>query len=165
MYQLTGTNTTLVASPAGTTLNLTGLTIGESYRYQVTSVDNHGYESLPTSPAVVTVPPPVDAVCAAHYEISNSWQGGFIAAITLTNRATTPLNDWRLTFSWPADGQAVTNGWGATWAQSGRQVTVTAGGSIGAGGGTTSLGMQGSNTGQNPTPTVLFINGTPCSNI
>jgi cellulase/cellobiase CelA1 len=128
-------------------------------------VDSHGFESLPT-PVTFTVPPPVDASCAAHYEISNSWQGGFIAAITLTNRAATPIN-WKLTFTWPADGQAVANGWGATWTQSGQQVTVTpdAGGTIGANGGTASLGFQGSNTGQNPAPTVFYINGIPCSNI
>ncbi len=167
VYQLTSTGRTLIASPTGTTLDLSGLTIGASYRYQVVSVDTLGYESLPTSPVTVTVPPPVDASCAAHYEISNSWQGGSIAAITLTNRAATPITDWKLTFTWPAEGQAVANGWGATWAQSGQQVTVTptAGASIAANGGTASLGFQGSNTGQNPAPTVFYINGTPCSNI
>lgn len=119
------------------------------------------------APVSFTVPPPVDASCAAHYEISNSWQGGFIAAITLTNRAASPVNDWRLTFTWPDGGQSVTNGWGATWSQSGQQVTVApgAGGSIGANGGTTSLGFQGGNTGQNPAPTVFYLNGVPCSNI
>ncbi len=166
VYQVTSTSRTLVGSPTGTTLDLSGLTIGASYRYQVVSVDSHGFESLPT-PVTFIVPPPVDASCAAHYEISNSWQGGFIAAITLTNRATTAINNWKLTFTWPADGQAVANGWGATWSQSGQQVTVTpdAGGSIGANGGTASLGFQGSNTNQNPAPTVFYINGVPCSNV
>ncbi|WP_426502351.1 cellulose binding domain-containing protein [Dactylosporangium sp. McL0621] len=165
VYQLTPAGRTLVASPAATTLDLGGLTIGATYRYQAVAVDSHGYESLPTSPATVTVPPPADASCAAHHEISNSWQGGFIAAITLTNRAATPVSDGRVTFSWPADGQSVTNGWGATWTQSGRQVTVTAAGTIAGGGGTASLGFQGGYTAQNPAPTVFYLNGVPCSNV
>jgi hypothetical protein len=167
VYRLSSTGSTLIASPTGTQLDLSGLTIGESYRYEVRSVDSHGYESLPTSPVTVTVPPPVDATCAAHYEVSNSWQGGFIAAITMTNRAATPIDNWRLTFAWPAAGQSVTNGWDATWTQTGQQVSVTrgAGGSIPGNGGTASVGFQGGNTGQNPTPTVFYLNGVPCSNI
>jgi hypothetical protein len=115
VYQLTSTGKTLIASPTATTVDLSNLTIGESYRYQVTSVDNHGNDSVPTSPITVTVPPPVDASCAAHYEVSNSWQGGFIASVTVTNRASTPIATWQLAFTWPAEGQTVSNGWGASW--------------------------------------------------
>lgn len=167
VYQLTGAGTTLIASPTGTSLDLSGLTIGASYRYQVISVDSHGNESLPTSPVTVTVPPPVDASCAVHYNVSNSWQGGFIADLTVTNRASTPINDWTLTFTWPADGQAVASGWSAAWSQSGRKVTASPGatGSIAGDGGTVSLGFQGSNTGSNPAPAAFFINGVACSNV
>lgn len=32
-----------------------------------------------------------------------------------------PIDTWRLTFGWPATGQAVTNGWRAAWTQAGRR--------------------------------------------
>ena len=167
VYRVGTGGNTLVASPTTATLALSGLTIGTSYTYDVIAVDTHGNASLTSAPVTFTVPPPADAPCAVHYEISNSWSGGFIAAVTVTNRAATAVTDWKLTFTWPAAGQSVTSGWGATWAQSGQQVTVTAtsGGSIAANGGTTTLGFQGGVTGSNPAPAAFYLNGQVCSNI
>ncbi|NUR63039.1 MAG: alpha-L-arabinofuranosidase [Catenulispora sp.] len=168
VYQLgSGGSSTLVATQTATTLNLTGLTIGASYSYDVVAVDTHGNASLPSSPVTFTVPPPATASCAVHYVVGNSWPGGFGATITLTNKASTAINGWTLTFTWPAAGQAVQSGWNGTWTQSGATVTVTNAswnGTIAAGGGSVDLGFNGTQTGQNPAPAAFSINGTICAN-
>jgi len=168
VYQLgSGGSSTLVGSPTTATLNLSGLTIGTSYTYNVVAVDTHGNPSLPSSPVTFTVPPPSNASCAVHYAISNSWPGGFGASITLTNKAATAINGWTLTFTWPDAGEGVQSGWNGTWTQSGQTVTVVAASwdaAIGANGGTVSLGFNGIDTGQDPAPAAFYINNAVCSN-
>ncbi|HKT01882.1 MAG TPA: cellulose binding domain-containing protein, partial [Rugosimonospora sp.] len=167
VYQLGGTGSTLVASQTGTTLNLSGLSIGASYSYDVVATDTHGNPSLPSSPATFTVPPPANASCAVHYAVTNSWPGGFGGAITITNRAATAINGWTLTFTWPAAGEAVQTGWNGTWTQSGRSVTVTSvswNATIAAGGGTAGLGFNGTDTGPNPAPAAFYLNDNVCAN-
>jgi hypothetical protein len=162
-----GGTSTLVGSPTTTTLNLTGLTIGASYTYNVVAVDSQGNPSLPSAPVTFTVPPPSTASCAVHYAVSSTWPGGFGGAITLTNKGTTAISPWTLTFSFPAAGEGVQSGWNGTWTQSGQAVTVTAAtwnATIAANGGTVSLGFNGIDTGQDPAPTVFYINGNVCSN-
>ena len=167
VYQVGSAGSTLVASPTATTLNLSGLTIGASYSYDVVAVDTQGNASLTSAPVTFTVPPPANATCAVHYAVNNSWTGGFGATITLANRAATAINGWTLTFTWPAAGQAVQTGWNGTWTQSGLNVTVTSAswnGTIAANGGTVGLGFNGIDTGQNPSPAAFYLNGTVCSN-
>jgi hypothetical protein len=168
VFQLgSGGSSTLVATQTGTTLNLTGLTIGASYSYDVVAVDTHGNASLPSSPVTFTVPPPANASCAVHYAVTNSWPGGFGASITLTNNSSTAINGWTLTFTWPTAGQGVQSGWNGTWTQSGSTVTVTNASwnsTIAANGGTVALGFNGTQTGQNPAPAAFSINGTVCAN-
>jgi hypothetical protein len=165
VYQVGGG---LIATQSGTSFDLTGLTIGSSYSYYVIAVDSKGNASLASSPATVTVPPPADATCAVHYSVVNSWQGGWIGSITMTNRAATAIDGWTLTFAWPADGEALQSGWNGTWTQTGQNVTVTgttSTSSIAANGGTVEVGFQGVETGQRPDPVAFYINGTVCSNI
>ncbi|HEY3872073.1 MAG TPA: cellulose binding domain-containing protein [Actinocrinis sp.] len=168
VYQVGSSGTsTLIASPTADTLNLSGLTIGSSYTYDVVAVDTHGNPSIASSPVTFTVPPPANATCAVHYAVSNSWPGGFGATITLTDQASTAINGWTLTFTWPAAGESVGSGWDGTWTQSGQAVTVTSAswnGTIAAGGGTVSIGFNGADTGQDPPPAAFYINGTVCSN-
>jgi cellulose binding protein with CBM2 domain/fibronectin type III domain protein len=168
VYQLgNGGSSTLIASPTATTLGLSGLTIGASYTYNVVAVDTHGNPSLPSGPVTFTVPPPANASCAVHYAISNSWPGGFGATITLTNKGTSAINGWTLTYTWPAAGEGIQTGWDGTWTQSGLNVTVTSetwNGTLAAGGGNTSIGFNGIDTGQDPAPAAFYINGSVCSN-
>ncbi|WP_051450835.1 cellulose binding domain-containing protein [Actinospica robiniae] len=160
-------SSTLVASPTATTLNLSGLTIGQSYSYDVVAVDTQGNASIPSSPATFTVPPPAGASCAVHFAISNSWPGGFGASIVLTNNSTTAINGWTLTFTWPDAGEGIGSGWNGNWTQSGQTVTVTNAswnGAIAANGGTVSIGFNGTDTGQDGAPAAFSINGGICSN-
>jgi len=158
---------TLAGNTSATSLSLTGLTIGTSYTYNVVAVDSHGNTSLPSPPVTFTVPPPANSSCAVHYAISSSWPGGFGASITITNNGSTAINPWTLTFTFPAAGEAVADGWDGTWSQSGENVTVNAAswnGDLAANGGSTTIGFNGTDTGQDTAPTVLQVNGTDCAN-
>ena len=168
VYQIASTGTsTLVASPTTNSLALSGLSIGQSYSYDVTAVDSQGNPSLPSATATFTVPPPTNAACSVHYAISSSWTGGFGATITLTDNAATAINGWTLTYTWPDAGEAVQSGWDGTWTQSGLNVTVAAAtwnSAVSANGGTVSLGFNGTDTGQDGAPAAFWVNGNVCSN-
>jgi len=93
---------------------------------------------------------------------TNDWQGGFTANITLKNLGD-PLTSWNLGFTFAA-GQRVQQGWSATWAQSGTQVTARNldwNGAL-ATGASTSIGFNGSWSGSNPKPTSFTVNGVTC---
>jgi hypothetical protein len=162
-----GGSSTLVTTTTSTSVTLTGLTIGDTYTYDVVAVDSKGNPSLPSAPVTLTVPPPSNAGCSVAYTTSSSWPGGFGAAITITNKSATAVSGWTLTWTWPASGEAVADGWDGTYSQSGANVTVTSAswnGSIPANGGSVSIGFNGSDTGQNPAPVAFYLNGSICSN-
>ena len=157
----------LAGTTAATSFSLTGLTIGSSYTYNVVAVDSHGNPSLPSPPVTFTVPPPKNSSCAVHYAVNSSWPGGFNGAITMTSNGGTAISPWQLTFTFPAAGEGVQSGWDGTWSQSGQQVTVSAASwnaTIPANGGSVSIGFNGTDTGQDPAPTALYVNGTVCAN-
>ena len=167
VYQQSDSTSTLVATTSAATVNLSGLTVGDTYTYNVIAVDSQGNQSLPSPPVTFTVPAPANSPCAVHYAVSSIWPGGFGAAITITNRAATATSSWTLTWTWPAQGEAVSSGWDGTFTQSGLDVAVTNAswnGVIAAKGGSTSIGFNSSDTGQVPSPTVFALNGTVCSN-
>src|SRR5580700_3514470 len=167
VYAEGSSGSTLAGTTPGTTLSLTGLTVGASYTYNVVAVDSQGNTSLPSPPVTFTVPPPSNSSCAVHYAVSSSWPGGFGAAITITNKGSAAISPWTLTFRFPVAGEAVQGGWNGTWSQTGQDVTVNAASwnsSIAANGGTASIGFNGTDTGQDPAPTVLSLNGTACAN-
>ena len=104
-------------------LNLSGLTIGNSYTYNVVAVDSQGNPSLPSPPVTFTVPAP------ANRELRRALRGEQHLARRLRRRdhhhqpggdATSP---WTLTFTWPAR-RGGPGGWNGTWTQTGPTVTV-----------------------------------------
>src|SRR6266498_589956 len=67
------------------------------------------------------------AGCQVTYTKTNEWttspgQGGFGANLTVQNLGD-PLTSWTLRFSFPATQQLTGAGWGATWSQSGPDMT------------------------------------------
>ncbi|MFF3444096.1 glycoside hydrolase family 6 protein [Streptosporangium sp. NPDC002721] len=93
---------------------------------------------------------------------TNDWQGGFTASVTIKNLGD-PLTNWTLGFAFTA-GQTLQQGWSATWAQSGTQVTarnLSWNGSL-ATGASTSIGFNGASTGSNPKPAAFTVNGVTC---
>lgn len=103
------------------------------------------------------------AGCRVDYRIVNQWQGGFQGDVKITNLGD-QLNGWSLAFDF-ANGQRVTQGWNATWTQSGTRVTAASyswNGSL-ATNASTSIGFTGSWTGSNAVPAGFTLNGTTCT--
>ncbi|NUT94032.1 MAG: cellulose 1,4-beta-cellobiosidase, partial [Saccharothrix sp.] len=101
--------------------------------------------------------------CTVNYQVTNQWQGGFGANVTIKNSGD-PVNNWRLTWTFP-DGQRVQQGWNGTFTQSGAVVTVAAPSwapNLGANA-EYSVGFNGSWTTQNRAPEDFAINGTRCT--
>jgi cellulase/cellobiase CelA1 len=89
----------------------------------------------------------------AAYVVSNQWNNGFTATVTVTNSGTTATHAWTVTWTWPG-GQVITNSWNATESHSGAAETFASqsfNGAI-APGGNTSFGFQASYSGSNPAP-------------
>jgi hypothetical protein len=102
------------------------------------------------------------AGCAVTY-LANTWQGGFSTSITIRNLGE-PITGWTLGFAFPDPGQRVLTGWGATWAQSGADVSASslpfnAGLPAGA---STSIGFQGGWATGNSDPVLFTLNGIVC---
>ncbi|MEU8410250.1 cellulose binding domain-containing protein [Micromonospora sp. NPDC048842] len=101
--------------------------------------------------------------CRVDYQITNQWQGGFGANVTVTNLGD-PVTGWAVAWSYTA-GQQVTQAWNAAVTQSGAQVTarnVDHNTAI-ATNGSASFGFNGSWTGSNPVPGSFTLNGTTCT--
>ena len=99
-----------------------------------------------------------------RYAVSQ-WTVGFTADVTITNTGATAINGWTLRWTWPGN-QQVTNGWNATVAQQGTQVTATnADWNAGiASGASANFGFQASYSASNPAPTQFTLNGVVCTN-
>jgi chitin-binding protein len=96
----------------------------------------------PRPPSSSSPPPPGNAGCTATYQVTNYWQGGFQAQVTVANSGSTPVTGWRVGWNWTG-GQQVSQGWNAALTQSGTAVTATNvnwNGTVPAGG-NTSFGM------------------------
>lgn len=105
------------------------------------------------------------AYCQVTYTLTNQWAGGFGANIVIENTSSSAWTSWSLAFTFPANGQAITQGWNGTWSQSGQNVTVTNAsynGSV-AVNGTAIPGFNGAWTTSNPTPTSFTVNGNLCN--
>ncbi|MEE6257309.1 glycoside hydrolase family 6 protein [Plantactinospora sonchi] len=116
-----------------------------------------GLVTLPASSALAA------PGCSVTYS-ANQWQGGFSASITIRNVGD-PINGWTLRFTFPDSGQRVSQGWSATWSQSGSQVTAQSqswNGNL-ATGASTSIGFNGSWSGSNPAPTSFSVNNVACN--
>jgi hypothetical protein len=167
VYQVTSSGSTLVATTTGTSVTLTGLTIGDSYTYNVVAVDSQGDASLPSTPVTFTVPPPANASCAVHYSVAGSWPGGFQGGVTITNNASSAVNGWTLTWTWPSAGEQITQMWDASYTQTGTAASATNASydaSIGASGGTATFGFLANDSGQTTAPAAFYLNGSVCSN-
>jgi cellulase/cellobiase CelA1 len=118
-----------------------------------------------TSPTSSPTPTPTftGTGCRVTYSV-NDWGGGFTGTITIANPGSAAWSGWTLAFAFPGN-QKISQGWSATWAQSGTQVTATSlsyNGSV-PGGGSTSIGFNGTYTGTNIAPTAFTVNGMTCT--
>ncbi|GGN74692.1 alpha-N-arabinofuranosidase [Actinoplanes lobatus] len=112
---------------------------------------------------VVALPAAAAAGCSVNYAVSSQWEGGFGAAVTVTNLGDA-INGWTLTWSYSA-GQQVTQAWNTTLTQSGAAVTarnVSYNAAI-ATNGSVSFGFNGTWTAANPAPAGFALNGVACT--
>ncbi|QHT58114.1 endoglucanase [Cellulomonas sp. H30R-01] len=103
------------------------------------------------------------AGCRVSYAVTNQWQDGFGANVTITNLGD-PVSSWKLDWTYGA-GQKITQLWNGNATVNGSQVSVTNvswNGQIGTGG-TASFGFNGSWSGSNPVPASFSLNGTTCT--
>ncbi|MEU9139289.1 cellulose binding domain-containing protein [Streptomyces sp. NPDC048404] len=108
--------------------------------------------------------PPSTGACTVTYKITNQWQGGFQADVSLTNTGSTAWSGWNLGWSF-SDGQKVTQLWNADYTQSGVAVTAK---NVGwnanvAAGSTVAFGFTGSWTGANAKPTAFKLGDQACA--
>jgi cellulose 1,4-beta-cellobiosidase len=104
--------------------------------------------------------------CQVTYTVGSQWQGGFGANLVIQNTGTAAWSSWTLTWTFPASGQTVTQGWNGTFTQSGQNVSVanvSYNGSVPAGQAVSSEpGFNGAWTSSNPVPTSFSVNGNVC---
>jgi len=110
--------------------------------------------------------PPAGAApgCRVDYTANNWGGGGFGGKVKITNLGDA-MSSWTLKFAFPGT-QKVSQGWSATWSQSGANVTAASmswNGSLGTGA-STEIGFNGSYTGStNADPASFSLNGTVCT--
>jgi len=123
-----------------------------------TATPTSGPTATPTSQPTT---PPVGG-CAVRVR-PNTWPGGFTAEVTLTNNGG-PLNGWTLTATMGGDSR-LSQGWSATWSQSGTTLTAQNAAWNGAlpTGGSTSIGFQGTYSGTFTPPSGWRLGTTPCT--
>ncbi|WP_027346247.1 GH12 family glycosyl hydrolase domain-containing protein [Hamadaea tsunoensis] len=85
--------------------------------------------------------------CAATFKVTNSWQGGFNADVTVKNNGSATLNGWTVKGTLPS-GVSIANLWSGVLTTSGQSITVknvNYNGTLG-GGASTSFGFTANGT-------------------
>jgi hypothetical protein len=151
---------TFVITPGGTTSTSASPTTTASS--SPTTTASSTASSSPTSSATGTTGS--GGACTVQYSTTSQWTGGFTANVVITDNGSTPINGWKLGFTFPGD-QKVTNAWNAVAAQSGEAVTDTneSYNAAIAAGGNTSFGFQGTYTNSDAVPTAFTLNGVSCA--
>jgi hypothetical protein len=114
------------------------------------------------TPTPTPTPTPGDTGCTATYRVASQWGGGFQGEVTVANTGTAATRGWTVRWAYTG-GQAVTQSWGGSAAQSGTAVTVTNAGYNGsiAPGSSTTFGFLGTNSGTtNPLPAPVSCSPT-----
>lgn len=71
-----------------------------------------------------TTPVAHAAAATATLSVTSTWQTGFIARFTVTNRSAVPLTDWKLEFDMPAS-QSISHAWSSTVTRSGTHYVLS----------------------------------------
>ena len=167
IYEQLGTHSVLLGESNSTSFTAHNLRPGTSYTLNVLATDQRGYLSAPSAPVTFITGTPQQSTCAVSYALGTGWGTGFVANISITDTGPNPITGWTLAFDFPATTESVSNGWNATYTQTGQTVIVTPGswdGNLAAGGGNTvSIGFVGNQSGANPPPASFTLNGTVCT--
>ncbi|MFD0801419.1 cellulose binding domain-containing protein, partial [Streptomonospora algeriensis] len=169
VYEHLGANAELLGTSTSTSLTLRNLPPGTEHTVNVLARDARGRLSRPSEPVTVATTSPSDSTCEVTYSVDSGWGNGFIATVTVSNLADTPINGWSLDFTWPESGQSVQDAWNAEVTGDGRRVHVTDNGQNAElapdGGSAATFGFVGANEGANPAPAVFTLNGSVCHTV
>ncbi|MGH3735737.1 MAG: glycoside hydrolase family 9 protein [Micromonosporaceae bacterium] len=166
VYRETGSGPAKVGETASTSFTVTGLAPATAYTFHVRARDASGNVSPASNSVTATTgqePPPPAGDCTVTYTVRSDWGSGFTADVTITNHGA-PISGWTLGFGFPGS-QRISNGWSATWSQSGSQVTARSldwNANLATGGSAT-VGFNGTYSGSNPTPSDFTLNGAACT--
>ncbi|WP_103347702.1 cellulose-binding domain-containing protein [Amycolatopsis sp. CA-128772] len=121
--------------------------------------------SKTTSQAAPPPPPVVErAGCTVGYAVTDQWNNGFTAGVSVTNTGSRTLTPWTVTWTFTA-GQRVTHSWNGDYSQSGSRVTMKA---VSynltlAPGATVDIGFNGAFDHGNPAPAGFALDGASCT--
>ena len=167
VYQQLGTHSVLLGESTSTSFTAHNLLPGTSYTLNVLATDQRGFLSAPSPPVTFITGTPQQSTCAVSYSLSTGWDSGFVANISITDTGPSPITGWTLAFNFPVTTESVSNGWNATYTQTGQTVIVTPvtwDANLAAdSGNTVSIGFVGNQTGANPPPASFTLNGTVCT--
>ncbi|WP_328993497.1 glycoside hydrolase family 6 protein [Kribbella sp. NBC_01245] len=107
-------------------------------------------------------PSPQPGLCKVTHRVVNTWGSGYTGEIVIENHGA-PVDGWTLTFSAP--GVTVTQGWNATWTDTGdtvRVVNASWNGKLATGGSAT-IGYNADYNGGNPPFSSSTLNGVSCT--
>ncbi|MDC0714519.1 lytic polysaccharide monooxygenase [Stigmatella sp. ncwal1] len=108
-----------------------------------------------------------NSTCKVSYTVTNQWNSGFQAELTITNLAATAINGWELSWTLGSNEQ-LTYGWSAAFTSSASSVVASNpashwNGVLAANGGTAGIGFVGTKGSAPPAvPSVFMLNGTRC---
>ncbi|WP_405010339.1 cellulase family glycosylhydrolase [Kitasatospora sp. NBC_01539] len=164
VVRVTSTGESAVATVAGTTATLTGLTASTRYDFAVYARDAAGNRSTRSGTVAVTTGATPAGACSVAYRLSD-WGTSFNGDVTIRNLGTAAVSGWSLDFAFPA-AQHINSLWNAKGTQTGQAVHVTheawtqtipIGGSV-------NFGFNASSTpGTNGVPSTFTLNGATCS--
>jgi len=168
VYEQFGTNSVLLGESTSTSFTAQNLVPGTSYTLNVLATDQKGYLSSPSPPVSFTTTTPSNSTCQVTYDLSDGWDTGFVANISVTETGTSPITGWTLAFSFPSATESVSSSnWNANYSESGQNVVVTPlswdNYLAPDGGNTLSMGFVGNQSGADPSPASFTLNGTVCT--
>ncbi|MFG1704940.1 cellulose binding domain-containing protein [Nonomuraea sp. M3C6] len=148
ILRATGDAFARVGSSTTTSFTDTGLLPATTYRYRIQARDGAGNLSQMSGTATVTTQTGGGGGggCAVAATTQTAWNNGYvIQPVTVTNRGTSAISGWTVTFTLPA-GHTITGSWNANLSVNGQTVTARNNGNNGNLGpnAATSFGYQAS---------------------
>lgn len=144
------------------TSTFTGCTATSYTEYVSFSI---GGTTVASASATVAIQGGATSSCHVTYTKQSEWQGGFVAAISITNTGTVPMSSWVLSFTFGGD-QQITNLWNGQFTQTGEAVRISAAPSnmtIAPGATLSGVGFLGSWHASDAPPASFAVNGLACA--
>ncbi|WP_431879510.1 cellulase family glycosylhydrolase [Micromonospora marina] len=117
---------TVVATVSGTSYRAGNLSGDTTYTFTVRARDAAGNVSALSPARIVTTPAGGngDGGCAATYQLTNAWQGGFQGDIQVKNTGTAQISSWTVTWTNPS-GTTISSVWNGKLTTTGGKNTVS----------------------------------------